>query len=112
MFARDPSFWWVRGLRGPAIWGPMLVCYAYSPANRSDAPALARTHFMSIACVHYQSIIHACTSSSGSLKSIPMYVERRDLSVVLLLAQLLLARLLKIFLLPFLLFRDNVASGS
>ena len=30
----------------------LLVCYAYTPANRSDAPALSRTRFMYVASLN------------------------------------------------------------
>ena len=52
----------------------MLACYPYTPANRSDVLALARTHFMYLASVdslHPSSINHtdAHTSSTQALKN-------------------------------------------
>ena len=54
---------------------PLLACYPYTPANRSDAPALARTHFMYVASVdslHPSSInqTDAHTSSFLSLRQL------------------------------------------
>ena len=51
----------------------MLVCYPYTPANRSDVLALARTHLMYLASVdslHPSSINHtdAHTSSKRMYK--------------------------------------------
>ena len=46
----------------------MLACYPYTPANRSDAPALARTHLMYLASVdslHPSSINHTDAHTSS-----------------------------------------------
>ena len=47
----------------------MLVCYPYTPANRSSPLALARTHFMYVASVdslHPSSINHTDAHTSSS----------------------------------------------
>ena len=54
--------------------GHLLACYPYTPANRTDVLALARTHFMYLASIdslHPSSISHtdAHTSSPPSWSS-------------------------------------------
>ena len=52
-------------------WVGVLVCYPYTPANRSDVLALARTHFMYLASVdslHPSWINHTDAHTSSILK--------------------------------------------
>ena len=52
----------------------MLVCYPYTPANRSDVLALARTHFMYLASadsLHPSSINHTDAHTSSPDTSTP-----------------------------------------
>ena len=49
----------------------LLVCYPYTPANRSDVLALARTHFMYLASVdslHPSSINHTDAHTSSEVR--------------------------------------------